>query len=409
MHYLKFSIFSTLNIRSLKFKILFGIALLTYAIKAEAQSNMDTLLYNIAENNLTIAANRQYLDAEKLHFKTGLSLYNPDINYDYMIGSPSTAGNQTDFTISQAFDFPTAYIKRKKVSELQIQNTEFQFIETQQNVLLEAKAICIELIYRNKLHLELLKRKENSENLLNYYKTRLKKGDGTVLEVNKVQLQGIEINKNFQQNLSFINQLNQKLTALNGGKQIVFTDTLYPLLPPIPGFEQLEDEIEKNDPKRKFLELEKLIGQKQLELSKALALPKMETGYHYQGILGQKFQGVHFGITIPIWENKNTVKTQQARLIFKELLVQEHRNEHYHEIKQLYENYKNLEITLKEYQTFFLTLNNTDLLNKALAFGQISTIEYFLELSYYNNSFDEYLKTEKEYHQVLVQLFKFRL
>src|SRR3989304_8690567 len=124
---------------------------IAFAVNANAQSTIDTVLANIAKNNKTIFANTHYWEAQKLQYKTGLTPYNPSVNYDYLIGSPSTAGNQTDFTITQTFDFPTVYIKKKQVAEQQIGQAEFQLIAKRQEVLLEAKIICVELVYRNKM------------------------------------------------------------------------------------------------------------------------------------------------------------------------------------------------------------------------------------------------------------------
>lgn len=387
---------------------LFTIAM-AICVGTNAQSTIENILSEISKNNKTILANTQYWEAQKLQYKTGLTPANPAVSFDYMAGSPATAGNQTDFTLTQEFDFPTAYIKKKQVSRQQMVQAEFQLASARQNVLLEAKKICTELVYRNKLRLRLSQRKQNTEKLLNDFRVRLNKGEGNILDVNKAQLQLIEINKEFQQNLSSINQLNQKLSSLNGGNALLFADTLYPALPAIPAFEQLEKEIEASDPARKFLEQEKLITGKQVELKKAMSLPKWETGYHYQGILGQTFQGVHFGFTIPLWENKNTVKAQQARLLFADLNLQDHRNEHYHEIKQLYEKYSGLKNTLEEYQSAFAALNNAALLNKSLALGQISTIEYFMEMNYYNNAFNNYLQVEREFYEVVAELYKYQL
>lgn len=385
------------------------LSLIVFVVNANAQSTIDTVLAEISKNNKTILANEQHWEAQKLHYKTGLLPHNPAVNYDYMAGSPATAGNQTDFTITQAFDFPTAYIKRKQVSQQKIAQAESQLVSARQNILLEAKKICIELVYLNKLRSRLSQQKQNTEKLLNDFQLKLNKGEGNILDVNKAQLQLIEINKEFRQNLSSINQLNQKLTGLNGGNAVIFTDTIYLSLPGIPAFEQLEKEIEASDPARKFLEQEKVVNQKQVELHKAMSLPKWETGYHYQGILGQTFRGVHFGITIPLWENKNSVKTQQANLLFADLNLQDHRNEHYYGIKQLYEKYSGLKNTLDEYQTTFAVLNNTALLNKSLSLGQISTIEYFMEMNYYNNAFNNYLQVEREFYEVVAELFKYQL
>ena len=383
--------------------------LLVISVSAFGQSTIDTVLARIAMNNKAIQANAQYWQAQNLQYKTGLSLPNPTAEFDYLIGSPATAGNQTDFVIAQAFDFPTAYIKKNQLSKHKIAQTEFKLTATRQDVLFQAKKVCLELVYRNKLQVQLEQRKQSTDKLWSDFKTKLEKGDGNILDVNKAQLQLIEIKKEYQENISAISQLNTKLTEMNGGITISFTDTVYPPIQVMPPFEQLEPEYESNDPHRKILEQEKVISQKQVEVNKSLWLPKIEAGYHYQGILGQKFNGVHTGITIPLWENRNTVKAQKSNLLFADLELQSHLNEHYHEIRRLYDQYTNLKITLGEYQTAFATLNTIPLLNKALLLGQISTIEYFMEANYYVNAYHNYLQTEMEYHEVIAELFKYQL
>ena len=383
--------------------------LLISAMNVNGQTTIDSVLVNIAKNNKTIVANTKYWEAKKLEYQTGLTPYNPKVDYDYLIGTLSNAGNQTDFAITQSFDFPTVYARKKQLSNEQIKQAEFQLNANRQEVLLEAKIICIELIYRNKFNSELTTRKQNTEKWLTAFQKSLEKGQGNIMDVNKAKLQLIEINASFQENLSISNQLNQKLTELNGGVPIQFSDTAYSSFEFISDFATLEQEIEANDPVRKYLEQEKVIGQNEVSLSKSLTLPKIETGYHYQSILGQRFNGVHFGLTTPLWENKSIVKTQQAELILNEANLQDHINEHYYDIKQKYERMTNLKITLDKYQTLFSSLNNVELLDKSLSLGQISTIEYFMEMTYYYEALKNYLKTEMEYNKVVAELYKYQL
>ena len=72
--------------------------------------------------------------------------------------------------------------------------------------------------------------------------------------------------------------------------------------------------IEANDPILKVYEHEKEVMERQIAAQKSLKLPKIEAGYHSQGILDQNFRGVHKGITIPLWENKNKLEAAQANL-----------------------------------------------------------------------------------------------
>jgi cobalt-zinc-cadmium efflux system outer membrane protein len=380
-----------------------------FGFNANAQSTIDSVLSTIERNNKTILVNVQFWEAKKMEYKTGLTPYDPKVNVDYLNGSPAGAGNQTDFTVTQAFDFPTAYSKKKQLSNTQIEQAEFQLISSRQNILLESKIICIELIYRNKFHTEIKKRKQNTEKWLSDFQSKLNKGEGNILDVNKAKFQLIEINALFLENVSAISQLNLKLTELNGGQYIKFADTAFSQYSSILDFKSLEAEIEASDPVRKYLEQEIVIAQKQIELSKAMALPKLETGYHYQAILGQTFNGVHFGLAVPLWENKNSVKAKQASLIFSDLNLEDHKNEHYFDLKQKYEKQENLKITLSEYDSLFSSTNQIDLLDKSLSMGQISTIEYFMEMTYYYNALNNYLKTEMVFQKVLAELYKYKL
>jgi outer membrane protein TolC len=374
-----------------------------------AQVSMEDILVEIEKNNKTLQANAQNNEAQKLGFKSNNPLYNPNVEYDFMYGFPLNAGNQTDFLVNQAFDFPTSYSKRKQLSEGRVSQSDFQYNAGRQEILFEAKSTCIELIYRNKLHIQLQERKAFTESLLASFEKRLSTGEGNILDVNKARLQLIEINKDFQLNLSQVNQLTQRLTGLNGGEELTFKSTEYPVLDPIGDFEELFVEIQAKDPTLKFVEMDIASAQKQLELSKSLALPKLEAGFRHQAILGQRFNGFHLGTTIPLWENKYKVRQSEAELSTSGLKVLQFQNDKYSSSRQLYEKYQKLSVTLNEYQNVLSALNSKEYLDKALAVGHISTIEYFLESNYYYMAYNNYLQTEFEYHVTVAEILKFRL
>jgi outer membrane protein TolC len=196
---------------------------------------------------------------------------------------------------------------------------------------------------------------------------------------------------------------------MNGGIKVEFRDAVYSPVPANLTFDSHVNEMIANDPVLKYMEQELIISNKQIELSRSLSLPKLETGYHYQTILGQTFQGIHVGFSIPLWENKNTVKTQKASLLYHELNLNGHQNMLFYDYRQKFENERNLKITLTEYESLFVSYNNLELLDKSLASGQISTIEYFMEMNYYFDALRNYLNIEKAYHQTIAELYKYKL
>ncbi|MBK0401844.1 TolC family protein [Adhaeribacter sp. BT258] len=374
-----------------------------------AQSNLDAVLNSIAQNNKAIAANKQYWEARKLAFRTGLTPENPEMVYDYMRGRPASAGNQEDFAVTQTFDFPTAYAKKKALSKEQIAQTEFQAAAFRQDILLEAKLSYLEMVYLNKQKAILARRLKTSESLHNDFQKKFKQGFANILEVNKAKIQLANLQNELRRNESQLKLNSEKLTQLNGGSAIVVSDTLYPTLAQIPVYEKMDSLVEVNDPILKTVKQQKEISIKEKEVTKALTLPKPGIGYHSQAILGQKFNGARIGVTIPLWQDKNKVKQKEAEILYSELQIHNHRTEHLHEIKALYDQYESLRLGLTDYQSLMQAVHSDVLLAKALRLGEISTTEYFMELTYFYNSYDNYLALEKEYNQVIAELYKFAL
>lgn len=395
----------------MRYRSAFHLAVLLFALQAAAQSTLDNTLSAIAKNNKTLASSRQEWEARKLEFNTGLTPPNPTVEYDYLFSNPVSAGNQTVFTISQAFDFPTAYSRKKKLADEQVKQADFYLTSARQDILLEAKTACIQLVYQNKRHTQLAKRLADAEKMVQNFQVRLDKGDGNILDFNKANLQLIELKREYHNTVSQINQLNYTLTELNGGNEIVFKDTLYPMIPAIPAFEELEKAYEESDPNRKILEQQKVVAQSNLSVSRSMTLPKIEVGYHYQGILGQTYNGIHTGVSIPLWENKNVIQQRKAEVTAAELDIDAHVNEHFFHIKHLYEEYTNQKNMMEAYEAAKIDTSsrNRVLLNKAFALGEISATEYFMETSYFYTALNSFLETEKEYHEAVAMLLKYQL
>ena len=396
-------------------KFIFNKYLLFYSLftihnsQCVAQNNIDSVLKKVENNNMSIQSNKKYWEAKRSEFKTGLTPYDPQVEYDFMFGSPVGAGNQKDFSITQRLDFPTAYKRKKELSGQQIAQTELQQQVYRQDILLEAKLLSLQIIYLNKKAAELNRRLVTTQKLVQDYQKKSDKGDVIILDVNKARLQLLNIKNETALNENEKQVLLTKISALNGGIAVSISDTTYPLVPVIPDFEILDSTIEANDPIIKVYEQEKKILGQQIAVQKAMNLPKIETGYRSQGILGQSYKGFHAGITIPLWENKNKLNAAKTNLEYAASNAETHRLNHRLENKQYYDQLDVRLKMVKEYKELLSTLNNTILLNKALSLGQITIIQYFYDESFYFTAYDKYLQAEWEYQHSVARLYKFQL
>jgi cobalt-zinc-cadmium efflux system outer membrane protein len=378
-------------------------------LHAHGQPGVDSVLRSVETNNRSIQSNKKYQEARRAEFKTGLTPYDPQVEYDYLFGSPAGAGDQRDFSITQRLDFPTTYKAKRDLSKEQILQTDLHFQVYRQDILLDAKLIALEIIYYNKKGNELAQRRENTRKLVEDYQKKLDKGDVIILDVNKAKLQLL----NIENEVAFNNNAKQialtRLSSLNGGMTVDLRDTTYPATVPQSDFASLDSAIEANDPVLKTYQQEIIIQQQQIAVQRALNLPKIETGYHSQGILGQSYRGIHAGISIPLWENKNRLHAAKADLEFLRMNAVAHVLSHRLENQAYYEQLAVRVKAMNGYQELLSTLNNRELLNKALALGQITIIQYFQDESYYFSAYDKYLQMELEYHQALARLFKYQL
>ena len=99
----------------------------------------------------------------------------------------------------------------------------------------------------------------------------------------------------------------------------------------------------------------------------------------------------------------------QAHLIATESKLDEHKIEHSAEIKQLHEKQRSLKSILAQYEQLLEPEEYSRLLNQAFEFGEISSINYYMEIAYNYTTVYNYLLTEMEYHQAIARLYRFQL
>lgn len=374
-----------------------------------SQSSIDDALGSIAQNNKRIASAKQSMATKQFENRSGLLPENPFISADYMIGKPTAGGNQFDLLAAQSLEFPTVYGKRGNLASEQYKLLEIEMIDLRQRILLEAKLLIIEIIHLNKQKEILEQRQNHAELIHNAYEKKYNAEQISALEFNKSKIQLLTARSELRNISSQIKIKTEHLSELNGGLPLEVTESLYPVKENIPAFEVLEDTIEYYDPQLQILNQLSHVSDAKLQLSRAMALPNLEIGYRYQTVLGQTFSGAHFGISLPLWEHKNTIKAERARVELTTIEINEHETEHYYEIKELYATYENLKKDLAEYNAVINQLNSEEILNKSLELGEINFITYAMELNYFYNTYDQFSILEKEYHMSIARLYKYQL
>lgn len=372
---------------------------------ARAQEDTDRLLESIRQNNTTLSALREKAAADKIGNKTGINLSNPEVEFGYLWGNPSETGDRKDLSVMQTFDFPLAYRYKSQLSKGQNLQVDLLYAAAERAILHEARLVCIELTYRDIMDKQLSGRLAHAEKLASGYERLLAEGEISIIDYNKTKLNLLGIRREHEVNSVEKAILTDKLKVLNGGipPETTLPDS-YPvwLLPAdFPTWLAAAEEI---NPELKAVEQNIALSRKQEQLTRALNLPKFTAGYVSERMPGVTQQGISVGLSIPLWEGRNTVRHQRALTIAMQSQHDDARLQFRNEMKNNFDKANKLQAVINEYEQLLNTSNNDELLEKAFTKGQLSLINYLLELSAYYEAVDQYLEAKKEYQLAVAEL-----
>lgn len=382
--------------------------LIVMPISLISQNEVDSVLLQIEKNNTTLSALRKSVEAEKIGNKTGIYLENPEFGFNYLWSDPTSAGNRTDINVIQTFDFPTAYGFRRQISDYRNLQTDLEYQKEHRNIILNARLLCVEVIYLNALFEEFNVRLSQAQELSDAYQVLFEKGETGILENNKVQL-NLFITKKELEALSIERSgYLKQLTALNGGLPVELTGISMPESQIPSDFDQWYNQMVLANPALLWLDQEVQISQQQEKLNRALSLPKASAGYMSENRIGEHFQGITVGVSIPLWENKNTVKYNQVKTLAWQSMVIDYKLQLFNQLKIQYDKAVSLQKTVTEYEQALQFYQNTELLKKALDKGEISLLNYLMEISLAYSTIDKFMQAEHELNKAVILLYQYQ-
>ena len=380
------------------------------ALSVNGQNSIDAVLRSIEANNKELQANNQLTVSKKLEAKLDNNLPDPSVSYVHQYGNREGMGIQGELVASQSFDFPSVYVQKNKLAKSKAASFDRQGAEFRQQILLQAKEICLDLVLLNQQRALLDQRRQNAEQLAELYAMRLETGDANILETNKIDLELLNAKTEARMNESARIAKLQELATLNGGIAIDFTDTTYMSDGDILSFEELCAEAVTSNPQLLTLKSEQVAARRQLSVNKSKSLPSFELGYRMNTATGgERFNGFLVGISIPLFSNRNNVKQAKAQALYTDLQLESTTTTVESELHQLYNQSVALKTSMDEYNTVLKSQNSLALLNKAIQTGQIRMSEYFVDVTTFYQSMQNYMQLQNEYQKVMAQLYKYKL
>ena len=370
---------------------------------------IDGVLREIEAHNTTLEALRQTAEAQKLENRTGITLSDPEIGFSYLWGGPAAIGNRQDVSVTQSFDFGTLTGLKGKVAAQRNELVEWQYKADRMNILLEAKLCCIDLIYWNALIRSLETRVTGAESIAESQRRRLEHGEGNILAYNNIVLDLATAKNEMMRAEAERDAVLSQLSRLNGGHGVELSDSEYGT-PEFPeNFESWYAEAEAKNPVLAYVRQEIEVNRKELSLSRTGNLPSLSVGYMGEFTLGQRYQGVSVGISVPLWSNARRVRQAKAAVQAAQSREKDAKQQFYSNLEAQYLRASGLKSVAENSRGTLEASDNRELLKKAMEAGEISVPDYLVGIGLYHDALKQTLEAEREYQRAYAELSAFEL
>ncbi|MBQ1968437.1 MAG: TolC family protein [Flavobacteriales bacterium] len=384
--------------------------IITFAciISLYGQHSSESILRAVESQGVHIAAARakEELTAKEAH--VGNTLPNPEVGYTRLWGA-GVAGTQSEFTVAQGFDFPTAYFQRNKIAMLKSSSASYDYMAERMNILLEAQLLIIEIKrLKNLLEVDSL-RYADALAAQQMSEKRRESGSISALEENKVSMQMLAAMQHLSRNQSLLDKACTRLSYISGIEITPTVNIITGTTMEIPSLDSLKHLMREKDPRLLSGKARLSVSEKEKSLSTSMALPKFSAGYKHASADGAKFNGVMLGISLPVWESRHTISAAKLQIeeSRRELSLME--NEIESEIESMYKEAISLQKLLTAYHADAFGKKNSILLRKALQWGEISILDYFTELETVYSTSESYLQALYDYASLCACLNKYTL
>ncbi len=376
----------------------------TYA-QQNAKEQINTALEDIEANNTTLKALKLETEAAVIDNKSGLTLADPEVGFNYLWGNPSAIGKRKDFSVTQSFDFPTLLGYKSDIAKQQNMLVEVEYRKNRIDILLEAQKLIIEVISYNNLINELNTRLGYTDKIVEAFRKGFDLGENNILDLNKANMELIKVKNDLKKIETERDILNNTLTTLNGGNKIEITASSFGNVSLPADFESWYLTAEASSPLLAYVRANIELNKEEVKYNKSLWAPTITAGYMSEDVVGEKFQGITLGVSIPLWSNKNKIKQAKAAVRAAESAQEDAKLQFYNYIFNLYTRSKALEEVYNNYLVGLTSVDNSALLVKALNAGQISLLDYIMETQLYYELINQKIEAEKEFRISLADLY----
>ena len=381
---------------------------LTISHSISAQDQILSVLQQIEANNPALQVSAQLTKSEILNAKSSNNLANPTVSYSHLWDSKESSKTESELEVAQEFEFPTAYLARRKANIKKTGALEALHQAQRQSILLQAQEVCLDIIMLNQQQSILDQRLAYANKLFDGYQQMMNAGDATSIELNKIKLEKLNIQTEHAINTANLKKKQIELQELNGNHPLVFNASTYPNIS-LPAYDAILSEVIPSSPNLQNALLEYEAAQRQIAVNRAGWLPNFSIGYRRNSGNNHHSNGFSVGLSIPLFNNKGKVSSAKAAAMGKSFAYDLVQNQLQSELSQAYQEALTMQQQVQAYEGSLNIPELLALLEKALNGGELNMTTYFVEVATVYQSAQNYIQISNLYQKQLAKLYKHRL
>jgi len=355
-----------------------------------------------------LANAKALINSELLQRKAENNLPDPEIEGEYQWGMAGV-GDKWSVGVSQGFEWPGVYRARNRANKQATVAAEARIMSDYVDKMLEVKMLLIQYIAVKQRVNILGEIKGHIADLNDFYKTAYEHGETTILDLNKSAIEFAEIKSRYN---GAINDMAAVVEAIQKEAGTVPVDGWLDELDQYP-LETLRTEeeyisaIQTMDQSVKSADASTKAAAYDAAAVKASSAPGFSLGYQHVYELGERFNGITAGITLPVFSTRHKRKAAAYQVQAMNEAYASTLANRISEIKSCRLQAVRLSEQLAEIAPVVLDKRPAELLNKALKGGEISLLTYLQELNYFLEAQLDYADSMRDYQLLMARLNRY--
>lgn len=371
-------------------------------------NDFDGIVESLLAHDRQLELSARNADAESAALVASNVPDDPEAEFEYL---RSGSGEQKfNLSVSQSFDWPGVYVARSRQIALERNGLQLKNEAERNAQRMKLRAHLIDIIAANRVIAQMSEAVEGCNRLLDTLEADYKRGDVSILEVNKMRIELADFKLKLSEATTSKEVLMGELmsTADNADGITEQCNALdnFPLI----GLGSLEQYIEKAKDAAPSLREAKnttLVAKARKDVASRSTLPGFSAGYRLSHEDGELFNGFTVGVSVPVWraaKERRAAASEEISAMFGEK-TEEIKLEK--SIEATYRRAVSLKETIAQYGNALTASDNAGLLRRAYDSGAITLTELVLDINYFVEAGVQYTELQRQYYNALVELSRY--